>query len=69
MNKFTIYTELLARFLVLLFLSPFVVAFLLFYALGFIAEYFFNAVFSFVKGTRVLIASLDNQTMSNEPQK
>lgn len=56
MNKLEIYTELFARFLILLIALPFTVVFLIFYSLGFIAEFFFSWIAGFNLKTKDLIA-------------
>jgi hypothetical protein len=56
MNKLEIYTELFARFLILLIALPFAVVFLVFYALGFIAEFFFTWTAGFNDRTKQLLA-------------
>lgn len=56
MTKLEIYSELLARWIILLIALPFTVVFLIFYSLGFIAEFFFTWIAAFNLKTKDLLA-------------
>lgn len=56
MNKIEIYSELFARWLILLIALPFTVVFLIFYSLGFIAEFFFTWLSAFNRKTKEVLA-------------
>lgn len=61
MLKTIISAELIARFLILLIALPFAVVFLIFMALGIIADIFFKALFQFTADTKARIAFLEQQ--------